>query len=193
MGNPLGSFNSVELFFLICAVIGGVFVLLRVIMLFIGLDHDMATDMDVGHSDLDLHHSDSDIGFKIISLQSITSFLMMFGLVGLALYRQSKTGLFIAMIGAIIAGLFSIWIIGKLFSLFVRLQASGTIAMDDTIGAVGKVYLTIPADGTGRVLVKVKNSLREFDAASNNDREIPTDTSVRVVWVDGNILVVEQI
>ena len=49
MGNPLGSFNSVELFFLICAVIGGVFVLLRVIMLFIGLDHDMATDMDVGH------------------------------------------------------------------------------------------------------------------------------------------------
>lgn len=193
MGNLLSGFNSVELFFLICAVIGGVFVLLRIIMLFIGLDHDMATDMDAGHSDFDLHHSDSDIGFKIFSLQSITSFLMMFGLVGLALYRQSKTGLFVAMVGAIVAGLFSIWIIGKLFSLFIKLQASGTITMDDTIGAVGKVYLNIPANGTGRVLVKVKNSLREFDAASNNDREIPTDTSVRVVWVDGNILVVEQI
>ena len=75
MGGLLSGFNGVEFFFLICAVIGGAFVLFRVIMQFIGLDHDM----DMGPPDVDFHHSDSDLGFKILSLQSITSFVTVHG------------------------------------------------------------------------------------------------------------------
>ena len=182
-------FNGVEIFFLICAIIGGVFVIIRLILQLVGVDHGLSNG---GHT-IDLHHSDSDVGFQIFSLHSLSSFLLMFGLVGLALYSQSKLGVFISIIGAIAAGLGSIWLIGKLFSLTSKLQSSGTIQIDSTIGTQGKVYLTIPEDGTGRVLVSVKNSLREYDAASHDSQEIPTGTPIRVIWVDGNILVVERI
>ena len=118
---------------------------------------------------------------------------MMFGLVGLALYRESQVGILFSMVGAIMAGAASVWIIKKLFGVFGKLQSSGTIEIDSAVGAQGNVYLKIPQGGVGRVLVKVKNSLREFDASAVDENEIPSDTPIRVVWVDGKVLVVEKI
>ena len=186
MGSFFSQFNGIEVFYLICAVIGAVFVLIRLILQFMGLDHDVDTDFDA-------QHIDSDIGFKVISLHSLTSFLLMFGLVGLGLYKQNQTGTLISIVGAIIAGSISVWVIGKLFSMTLKLQSSGTINIDSTVGSQGKVYLTIPEKGTGRVLINVNNSLREYDASSNDENKIETDTPIRVVWVDGNVLVVERI
>lgn len=186
--------NGVEIFFLICAVVGGAFVLIRFVMMLIGLDHGAGGgDLDGGGHSVDGHHADSDTGFKLLSIQGVTSFLMMFGLVGMALYRQSRLGTLISMAGAMAAGLASVWIIAKMFSLVLKLQSSGTIPIDSAVGAQGKVYLSIPANGTGRVLVSVRNSLREYDAAAQDNRPIPTGTLIRVVWVDGNVLVVETI
>jgi len=184
--------NGVEIFFLICALIGGVFVVIRFVMLLIGMDHGVDTHLDAGY-DIDGHHADSDTGFKLLSLQGITSFLMMFGLVGMALYHQSRVGALFAMMGALAAGLASVWVMAKLFSLVIKLQSSGTINIDSTVGAQGKVYLTIPQNGTGKVLINVHNSLREYDAASHNQQRIETGVPIRVIWVDGNILVVEPI
>ncbi len=189
MSEMFSQFNGVETFFFICALVGGLFVILKFMLQFMGMNHDV----DAGGHDLDAHHADSDVGFKMLSLHGITSFLMMFGLVGLALYRESQVGIFISMAGAVAAGFVSVWIIGKLFLITTKLKSSGTISIDSTVGAQGKVYLTIPEKGTGRVLIKVRNSLREYDAASNDDKAIATDTPVRVIWVDGNVLVVERI
>ena len=185
--------NGVELFFLICAVIGGLFVLIRFIVMMVGLDHGVDGDIGDGAHNFDGHHADSDVGFKLLSLQGITSFLLMFGLVGMALYHDSRVGTLISMAGAVAAGLVSVWIIAKRFSLGIKLQSSGTISIDSTVGAQGKVYLTIPANGSGRVLINVHNSLREYDAVTQDKRELATGVPVRVVWVDGNVLVVEAI
>jgi len=187
----MAGWDGIEIFFLVCAVLGGAFVLLRLVLMFVGLGDDFDADGPDGGGDF--HHEDSDAGFRVLSLHSLTSFLLMFGLVALSLYRQSHLGVLIAVLGGGAAGCASVWLIGKLFAMFNRLQSSGTIDVGDAIGAVGSVYLTIPAKGTGRVLVKVHNSLREYDASSSNETEIPTDTPVRVVWVDGGILVVEEI
>jgi membrane protein implicated in regulation of membrane protease activity len=193
MGGMFSQYNGVEIFFLICAIVGTVFVILKFVMQFIGADHHSASDFGVGGAGVEAHHADSDVGFKFLSLHGITSFLMMFGLIGLSLYRQSRTGIFFSMAGAVAGGLFSVWIIGKLFSLTAKLKSSGTISIESTVGATGKVYLTIPENGTGRVLVTVRNSIREYDASSDGTGEIATGTPIRVVWVDGNMLVVERI
>jgi membrane protein implicated in regulation of membrane protease activity len=185
--------NGVELFFLFCAVIGGVFVLIRFVVMMIGLDHGIDGDLGDGAHDFDGHHADSDVGFKLLSLQGITSFLMMFGLVGMALYHESRVGVVFSMTGALAAGLVSVWVIAKMFSLMVRLQSSGTISIESTVGAQGKVYLTIPENGSGRVLINVHNSLREYDAVTQDKRQLATGVPIRVVWVDGNVLVVEAI
>ena len=186
-------FNGLETFFLVCAIIGGAFVSIRLVMQLIGIGHDGGGDLDTGGHDFDSHHADSDVGFKVLSLHGLTSFLMMFGLVGLALYRQSRMGTVISIVGAFAAGVVSVWIIKKLFSLILKLQSSGTISIDSTVGAQGRVYLKIPEKGTGRVLVNVNNSLREYEAASSDEKEIHSDTPIRVIWVDGNVLVVERI
>lgn len=191
------NFNAVEYFFLVCAVVGGVFVVARIVMLFVGMDDGGQADLDIAGHDVGHHvsssHSDSDAGFKALSLHGLSSFLLMFGLVGLALYRQSKMGLLIALAGGFAAGLGAVWLIGKMFSMITKLQSSGTIGIDSTVGAEGTVYLKIPPEGSGRVLVRVHNSLREYDAMSSDKKEITSGTPIRVVWVDGNVLVVEEI
>lgn len=193
MDTFFSQYSSMEIFFFMCAVAGGFFVLMKFAMMFMGFGHDLAHHFDGGGHGIDAHHSDSDTGFHVLSLHGITSFLMMFGLVGLAMYRQSSFGAFVSLFGAIVAGCFSVWIIGKLFYMFNRLKSNGTISIDSTVGSQGKVYMKIPEKGTGRVLVNAKNSLREYEASTNDGNGIDTGTAIRVIWVDGNVLVVERI
>ena len=186
------NFNGLEIFFLACAIIGGFFVLLKLVMQFAGGD----THTDVGvDSDLciDSGHVDSDLGFRILSMHGLSAFFMMFGLVGLALYRQSQMGVIISIIGAVAAGMSSVWVIGKLFQGAAQLQSSGTLKTADAIGSTGTVYLTIPKQGTGLVSLNFLNRLREFDAIEKNGAEVPTGTPIRVVQVNANVLVVEII
>jgi membrane protein implicated in regulation of membrane protease activity len=183
-------FNGLEIFFLICAVIGGFFVLLKLITQFAGGDSDTGIGVD---SDIDTHHADSDIGFRLLSMYGLSAFFMMFGLVGLALYRQSQAGIIISMVGAVAAGLASVWVIGKIFQGAARLQSSGTLQTADAVNSTGTVYLTIPTGGTGRVSINFRNHLREFDAVEKNGAEVPSGTPIRVVRVNANVLVVEPL
>ncbi len=101
------SLKPIEKVFLISAILGGAIFVVRLILFFIGMGHhgvdaDTGFDADVGHmgevghdvgdahGDLHGHADETESSFKFISLQGITAFFMMFGLVGLALSRQSK-------------------------------------------------------------------------------------------------------
>jgi len=192
MDSWFGHLNGIETFFFLCAFAGGLFVALRMTLLFLGIEGDSGAELDVNIDEIDIHHADSDIGFKLLSLQSLSSFLLMFGLVGLALYRENKEGFLISLAGALLAGMTAVWAISKLFMLFQKLQSSGTIMPDDAIGAQGKVYLTIPENGTGRVLVYVQNRLREYDAKSINNTKIDTGQIIHVLKTQGPILIVTE-
>lgn len=192
MARAFSDFNGLETFFLACAIIGGFFVLVKLVMQFVG-GHDH-TDIALHHVDgIDAQHTDSDVGFRVISMQGLSAFFMMFGLVGLALYRQSRMGVLISITGAVAAGMVAVWVLGKLFQGAARLQSSGTLKTADAVGCTGTVYLNIPEGGTGRVSLNFRNHLREFDAAEKNGGAVSTGTPVRVVQVNANILVVEII
>ena len=192
MVKAFSNFNGLEMFFLACAIIGGFFVLVKLIMQFVGSDTHtgVGADTDIGVS---AEHVDSDVGFRVLSMHGLSAFFMMFGLVGLALYRQSQMGVIISILGAVAAGSASVWVIGKLFQGAARLQASGTLKTADAVGSTGTVYLTIPAGGTGRATINFQNRLREFDASEKNGAEVPTGTPIRVVEVKANLLIVEII
>jgi len=181
-------FNGLEFFFLACALIGGFFVVVKLFMQFVGGDTDTNVDVDTG---VDAGHVDSDIGFRLLSMHGLSAFFMMFGLVGLALYRQSQAGVVISIIGAVAAGIISVWVISKIFQGALQMQSSGTLKTSDAVGSTGTVYLSIPKGGTGRVSLNFQNRLREFDATGQNGIEVPTGTPIRVVQVNANILVVE--
>ncbi|MRR06009.1 MAG: hypothetical protein EG828_03555 [Deltaproteobacteria bacterium] len=190
MSKIFSDFNGVEMFFVACAIVGGFFVLIKLALQFVGggVDTDVGVDGGIGS---DTGHVDSDGGFRALSLHGLSAFFMMFGLVGIALYRQSQVGVVTSIVGAVAAGMASVWFIGKIFQGAARLQSSGTLHVADAVGCTGTVYLTIPERGTGRVSLNFKNHLREFDAFEKDGAEVGTGTLVRVVRVNATVLVVE--
>src|SRR5262245_49607344 len=183
MSEFFAGLDRLELFFIVCALIGGGLLLMRLLLMLAGMG---------GHGDVDTVHVDSDLGFKLLSIQGITAFFMMFGLVGFALARTTGFGAALANIGAVIAGLGSMFLIQRIFVAMTGLQSSGTLSIDRAVGGEGSVYLTIPERGAGRVQVEIGGRLREFDASSANGESIGTGELIRVVWVSGDVLVVER-
>jgi len=201
MMDTFNQMTGLEKFFALCAFVGGIIFLFRLVLQFIGGDTDMGDmdadldldmDMDI---DGDFDGGDTDLSFKVLSLQGITSFFMMFGLVGLALLRQSKVDPSWAILGAFAAGCGTVWVMKKIYISMKSLQSSGTIKMKNALGQEGTVYLTIPNEGTGKVQISIQDHLKVFEAVSDPDNlEIKTGQRIKVVRiVSNNILVVQPI
>jgi hypothetical protein len=184
----------IEIIYWASTIIGGTLFILRVIMLFLGGDTgDTPADatFDAG-GDIAGDHVDADISFKLLSVQGLTSFFMMFGLVGLALLKAGLA-VFLTVLGGMLAGLVTVAISGLIFTQMKRLQSEGTINIQNTVGAEGSVYLTIPQHGTGQVQIIAQGSLKIFDAVSKNKTMIATGETIQVVGVaGGNTLIVEK-
>lgn len=174
------SHNGLEQVFLLCGLVGGLLLILRLILTVAGIDH---------HDGVDAVHVDSDAGFKALTIQGISSFFAMFGVVGYTLYHSAALGMLLAIIGAVGAGVFSVWLIQKVFRAMLRLQSSGTVSLYAAVGSEGSVYLTVSKEG-GRVTINFANRLREFEAVSADGTTLPTGTPIRVQGVSANTLIV---
>ena len=193
----MAGLSLIEIIYWASTVIGGTLFVLRTLMMFIGgglsddaLDTAMHSDihMDADGSD----HADADSSFKLLSLQGLTAFFMMFGLVGLALLRANLPAL-VTVLGGALAGTLTVWFIGMIFNRMKLLQSDGTIQLNNTIGTEGVVYLTIPKNGTGQVQIVAQGALKVFDAISNNKAPLPTGDKVRVAGVaNEKTLIVEK-
>lgn len=198
------NFRPIEIFYLSCAVIGGTLFLIRIILYIIGgAASDTDIDVDVNsdfHADFghpadhpgDTHHG-AEAGVKLVSVQGVTGFFLMFGLIGLAMARGGIHDVW-TILGGAGAGFITMLAIAWAMLSMQKLQSSGTLKMENAIGCEGKVYLSIPAGGTGKVNIAVQGSLREFEAVAADKTAIPTGTTVKVVRLSGTrVLVVERV
>ena len=201
MLQALESLTSIEYFYIICIMIGGILFILRTLLFFIGggadghLDGDLSANMDLdAHGGMDMHADEiSDAGMKLVSVQGLTGFFLMFGLVGLAMVKFEIKDFWTA-VGGLIAGIATMLIIAKIVLEMQKLQSSGTMRMENAIGKEGTVYLSIPEDGTGKVNIVIQGGLRELEAVSADHERILTGESVRVVKIRSKrILVVEKV
>jgi membrane protein implicated in regulation of membrane protease activity len=187
-----------EKMFTFCAAVGGVLFILRLVLMFLGAgdqDADMDLDADVdAHIDAAGDVGSADFSFKILSLQGLTAFFTMFGLVGLAMKRDSGMSTSWALLGGFLAGLAGVWLVSWVFCLFKKLQDNGTLNYKNALGQEGRIYLKIPANGTGKIEVAVQGRLLVLNARARDQEEIPTDARVKVVEVArGNIMIVEKL
>jgi hypothetical protein len=192
------SFSGVNAVFFLSAVFGGVLFIFHLILMIVGGVHS-AWDAG-GHAGVDAHgadtaHSgDSDASFKLLTLRGLTAFFLIFGLVGLAMSIDSHFGPIGSLFGACVAGLIAMYAVAKFFTMLLRVQSSGTVNMNNAIGAEGTVYLTIPAGGTGKVQILIQDHLNIYDAISDTQETIKTGEGIRVTrLVAGEILVVEKL
>ena len=180
------AFSNLEWVFILAAVAGGLVVLLRVALQFLGWGLELDGDGD----GLDDAHGDPGDGFHVLTIHGLSSFFLMFGLAGLALV-QSGAGTAGSILGGGLAGLAAIWVIARLFRAARHLQSSGTVPAEQAVGCLGTVYQAIPAGGSGRVTVRIGQRLREMDAVHAGAGPLPTGTPVRVLRVERSVAVVE--
>lgn len=193
--------SGLELLFASCAVFGTVLLAIRLLLLFIGGFDDGHTadtgDMDGGMDAGDMDHTgdmhDSDLSFKLLSLQGITAFFMMFGLVGWAVIRQGQYPPLVPIASGTAAGLVTVWIMKKIFQIAGSLQSSGTLDLKNAVGREGTVYLTIRPGQSGKVQVDVQERVTILEAVTGENREIKTGEPVRVIGLTAGKLVVEKL
>jgi hypothetical protein len=142
----------IEIIYWASTIVGGTLFLLRLVTMFLGgglSDDGLDSALDGGGAELTGDHAEADTSFNLLSLQGLTSFFMMFGLVGLALLKAGlPVGL--TVIGGMVAGLVTVAVTGLIFTQMKRLQTDGTVNIENTIGREGNVYLGIPKNGTGQ-------------------------------------------
>lgn len=211
-----GDMTGVDKVFLACAGFGGVLFMVRLVLMIMGAhtDADVHADgdigdmgdigdvhVDAGHVDVDAHADidadgdvhGSDASFRLLTLQGITAFFMMFGLVGLAMRKGSAQSEGLAMLAAVGGGGVALWIMAKITQMVMGLQSSGTLNLRNAIGQEGRVYLTIAEGQTGKVQVAVQGRLVELNAVGFDGKGFKTGETVWVTGIQsGNILVVDK-
>lgn len=166
-------------FFLAAAILGGALFLVQLVLSALG-----AGDADI---DLGSHHvggldHGSDIAFKMLSLQGLSSFFAMYGLMGLALLDQYGVPPWAALAGALLGGWLTTALIARIFRAASKLESSGTLNLTNALDAEGTVYLRIAPDKPGKITVIVQGRQIEAEAISDHVT-FETGERVRVLRV----------
>ena len=171
----LGNLGGFDLIFGISALVGGLLFLLWFVLLMVG---GVASDIFDGLFDIQI--GDTDLSFKALTFQGLSAFLMMFGLIGLMISEMNAPQA-LSIIGGLVAGGFSMWVVSKLFDTFKQLEQDQTMDLNNATGSTGTVYLRIPASGEGQIQITFQGAMRTMDAISRDSVEIPTGALIEVV------------
>lgn len=153
------------------------------------------TVLQWGLSALGIGDSDGDVGsvvdhdamfWGVLSLRAILAAVTVFGLAGLSagsMGAGTPISLPIALGGAAAAML----LVAFCLRTLNRLTDDGTARIENSIGAQGVVYVTIPAHekGMGKVHLNLQHRTVELDAVTYDTRPIETGTRVIVTSVVG--------
>lgn len=182
-----------EQIFLVSALAGGLFFLLRLGMSVLGGDAH-SSDAGAGAGDGGHHPGDTDSSFHVLTIQGVTAFFLFGGLIGLAATRQFGIGEFLATGAAVLVGALAMFANAWFVKLLLGLQMVGTLKVENAVGKEGVVYLTIHPDSGGQVQLELQGSLHTFEAVCESGKEIATGERVWVVGiVNGGTLSVEKL
>jgi len=186
----LDGISGIDILFAVMAIIGTFLFLIYFALVLIGGVADGALEIVGFDTDFDLG---AEGVFHMLTIQGILSFIMMFGIAGLAVTQSDGSDL-LAIIVAIVSGMSSMWVIGKVFQAMKSLEVDATVKHSLSIGAQGKVYMDIRAGETGQVQVEFQNAMRTCDAVLEDaSMSLKTGKFVEVVKAIGETLVVKPL
>jgi len=190
--DSLQNIGGTALLFWAFALVGTLFFAFRMVAMIVG---GFGADVDGSGADAlphdgdaaaHAHHSDalqaSESAFKLVSVNSLTGFFMMFGWSGLAAHKQFGLGATASFLVAFTVGLAAMAITALLFKFMMKLNSGGDrFSVSKAVGVNGSVYMQIPAGGRGRVQIVVNNVTRQIDAVAEDGKAIDSFVDVTVV------------
>ena len=77
----------------------------------------------------------------------------------------------------------------------MRLSEDNTFNIEETVGKTADVYVNIPASksGKGKVFISVKGTTHELNAITTNAADIKSGAMVKVLAIEGDVLVVSPL
>jgi hypothetical protein len=200
------TFQGIDGLFWFFALSGTLFFLLRVAVMVVGGfgAGDIVDGADAGggaggeHAD-STHHSAQlegvESSFKLITINSLTGFFMMFGWGALAAHRQFHLGNLASFGIGSIAGLATMAATAYLFQGMMKLHHAGqTFPLEKAVGLTAQVYTQISAGGRGQVQIVYNQSRYTVDAVSEDGTEVGSFKDVRVTGVrDSHTLIVKPL
>jgi len=187
----LGDITGVDIFFAAMAVIGTILFIIYFILVLIGGVADGIAD-SIPFLDVNLE-MDAEGVFHMLTIQGLLSFMMMFGIFGLAASQADQNSI-VAILAGSIAGIASMWIVGKVFQAVASLETDGTVVHSEALGAKGTVYRRIEPGQTGQVQVEFQSALRTCNAVAEDETmRIETGKFVTVVGNISEMLIVRPL
>ena len=191
--NDLHAFQQV-MFVVGCA--ATLFMIVQIILLAIGSgDNDATFDSDTDVSDVD-NINDGGTGFtifglRILSVRSVIAFLAVGSWLAFALFYPIG---FWSLIPGTVAGVPAAFGFAVFIKATEKLQGSGNLKIENTVGKVAEVYLTVPPlrSGNGKINVYVQERYVELEAVTDSAEPIKTGAKVKVVDTCGEGAVVVE-
>lgn len=162
-----------------------------------GVDFDGGTDLSGIDGDVSGHDvgNPADAGaMHLFTFQGIITFLCVFAWSAILTYIGTNSILLSLLVGFVL-GAGAMFGVAKIIQASAKLAQNGNINAKNYLGELGTVYLVIPAaeKGRGKVNISLGERYVEFDAITEDADDIPSGTSVRVVDVRSeSLLVVER-
>lgn len=144
--------------------------------------HDIGNPADAG-------------AMHLFTFQGIITFLCVFAWSAIITYKASEN-IPLSLVVGFILGAGAMLGVAKIIQASAKLAQNGNINAKNYLGESGTVYLVIPAKGKGHGKVNISLGERyvEFEAITEEENDIPSGASVRVVDIRSeNLLVVERI
>jgi len=157
--------------------------LIQTILTFIGMDSGDGTSADFDSN------LDGGAPFQLFSFRNLINFLLGFSWAGISFY-YTITSPTILVAFAVLAGTAMVGLFFFLMNQISRLAEDNTFRITETLGKSAQVYLSIPANrtGKGKIQISVKGAVHELEAVTDGDR-LETGLMVRVEAVLDNNLV----
>jgi len=132
----------------------------------------------------------ADTAYGALSLQSLTVFFAMFGLVGMALRGESQQGPLTSILGGLAVGLASTFVMSRIFNAAREIEESDGPDLNKALGLVGTVYLSIAPEKPGKVTLNLEGRPLTLDATSSSALlDEGTEVKVERVLPDGSLVV----
>ena len=160
---------------------------------FLGGDTDVDGEIDL---DVEIDDVETDVlGFNVFTLKNIIGYMLMCGWVGVSCIQADYT-IITTIVVSNIAGTIMMFVMASLFYLFLNLQNSGTLNLDDTLDSKGTVYLPINSSRSniGQIQVTINNKMRTMKAQTDDDESIERGSKIQVLdYTEDEILIVTKL
>lgn len=146
-----------------------------------GLSADFNSDLDGG-----------DAPFQLFTFRNMINFLLGFSWTGISFYEIIENRIILIAVSLAVGAAFVAFFFVVIRQI-ERLAEDNSFKVSQALNKTASVYLPIPGakQGSGKIQVSVKGSLRELDAITENER-IETSALVRIVKIESNSLVVVE-